>query len=231
MGRILTTSLQKRAVSAAVLIPLTLGVIYYGGALFAAVLVLLAALSLYEWLYVSLKTTKPFVFSAVGVLYVLVSFWCCFLIREGYPLSFAFMFLLMIWASDIGAYVTGKTFKGPKMASKISPNKTWSGYAGALLSPAILSVLALSIYAMIKGDASLVGLRHGAYLFATGAVIGLVGQSGDLIVSFLKRNANVKDTGRLIPGHGGLLDRIDSMLLAAPVYLFIISEFSHVAGR
>ncbi len=134
----------------------------------------------------------------------------------------------MIWLSDIGAYFIGKTFGGPKLIEEISPNKTWSGFGGALLSPAIFALIWVIIFGFHDE------FDHNSWYIllpivgVIGVATGAVGQAGDLLVSFIKRQANVKDTGALIPGHGGLLDRIDSMLLGAPVYLILITLLSYV---
>jgi phosphatidate cytidylyltransferase len=118
------------------------------------------------------------------------------------------LFLLMVvWASDIGAYVVGRLVGGPKLAPAISPGKTWSGAAGGLACA-------------VAG-----GLLAGALLMppptwrilAAAAGLGIVAQLGDLLESGIKRRFGVKDSSRLIPGHGGLLDRLDGVLAAAPV--------------
>ncbi len=228
MAGFLVTSLQKRAASALILGPLALAIVYYGGLPFLFLLLALALICLYEWVHVSLQAPRRVTSIVFGVLYILISFWCCYLIRSAHPFALSLLFMSMIWASDIGAYLVGKTVRGPKMASKISPNKTWSGFAGALLSPAILSVVLLNGYFLFFEGGHLPDLSLDLFIFAAGFVVGFVGQAGDLMVSFLKRSANVKDTGRIIPGHGGLLDRMDSMLLAAPVFLFIISMLANV---
>lgn len=227
MGQLLKTPLQQRAASACIMIPAVLAIIYYGGTLFFVSLAILALLSFYEWFYAARKTQQKYLYSFIGALYIAAGIWSCYVVRTEFLVHFAFIFVLMVWSSDIGAYFVGKTLKGPKMAKAISPNKTWAGYVGALTFPGLVTFLLLSLYSLVSGDSFDVDFM--ALLFA-GGVIGLVGQSGDLLVSFLKRRAKVKDMGRLIPGHGGVLDRIDSLLLAAPVYLFIITKFSHAIG-
>lgn len=228
MAGFLITSLQKRAASALVLIPVTLFVLYYGGLLFAVLLALLAVMSLYEWAQMAHKTKNRLLYLLFGIVYISISFYCCYFIRSFHPLSLSVLFLCMIWSSDIGAYLVGKTVRGPKMASEVSPNKTWSGYSGALLFPGLVSVVFMNVYAVFLDGGALPSLTGNFHLFVVGVIIGLVGQSGDLVVSYVKRAAHVKDTGALIPGHGGLLDRIDSLLLAAPVFLFFITKYAYV---
>lgn len=119
-----------------------------------------------------------------------------------------FFVVLIVWASDIGAYVAGRLFGGPKLAPALSPAKTWSGAAGGLVA------------AMIVGAAVSGHVTAGMALFAGG--LAVVCQAGDLLESAMKRHVGVKDSGRLIPGHGGLLDRLDGLLAAAPVAALVV---------
>jgi phosphatidate cytidylyltransferase len=116
--------------------------------------------------------------------------------------------LLVIWASDIGAYAAGRAIGGPRLAPSVSPGKTWSGAAGGLIAAAAVGFLA----SVILGT----GPRSWRPV-AFAILIGIVGQAGDLFESQLKRHFGVKDSGSIIPGHGGLLDRLDAVLTAAPV--------------
>jgi phosphatidate cytidylyltransferase len=118
--------------------------------------------------------------------------------------------LLIVWAADIGAYASGRTFGGRKLAPQISPGKTWAGAYGALVAGLIV---------MLVG-AWLLGVRD-TRLLALGAVaLAMVSVSivGDLLESLMKRHARVKDSGTLFPGHGGLMDRLDSVFAAMPVF-------------
>lgn len=217
--------LQTRSVSAAILIPATLLILYFGGWPFIALLVGLAGISLYEAVQLCLKTEGRcrYLYFGASIPYVLLSFVCCYYIFETLGFYWAMAFLFMVWGSDTGAYVFGKSFGGPKMAEAISPNKTWAGFGGALLTPFILGVIAVFLFKGVDGFT----LKTAIEVAGIGLCVGIAGQGGDLLVSSLKRRADVKDTGHLIPGHGGLLDRIDSMLLAAPVFLFLMAMISH----
>ncbi len=115
--------------------------------------------------------------------------------------------VLIVWASDIGAYLAGRLIGGPKLAPLISPGKTWSGAAGGLVAATIVGLAA--------AEAQAVG--RPAHILGIAVLLGAVSQAGDLLESFIKRRFGVKDSGRLIPGHGGLLDRLDGLLAAAPV--------------
>lgn len=118
-----------------------------------------------------------------------------------------FLFLV-VWASDIGAYLAGRRFGGPKLAPAISPNKTWSGALGGLASAMLAGLLAAKV--MEPGDFPL------GRVLLVAALLGLLAQAGDLFESWVKRRFHVKDSSALIPGHGGLLDRLDAVLSTAP---------------
>lgn len=115
--------------------------------------------------------------------------------------------LLVVWSSDIGAYMAGRAIGGPRLAPAISPGKTWSGAVGGLVAAAAVGAAASAILG--KGAISWrpVGFA---------VLVGVIGQAGDLFESQLKRHFGVKDSGSMIPGHGGLLDRLDAVLTAAP---------------
>jgi phosphatidate cytidylyltransferase len=119
--------------------------------------------------------------------------------------------VLGVWAYDTGAYVTGRLVGGPRFLTGISPSKTWAGLVGGLVAVTVVSA------------GLLVGLgRDASEALLLGPLIGLAAQAGDLAESMLKRAAGAKDSGRLFPGHGGVLDRVDSLLFAAPVvYLYV----------
>jgi phosphatidate cytidylyltransferase len=126
--------------------------------------------------------------------------------------------LLVVWATDVCAYVAGRTIGGPKLAPRVSPSKTWAGLVGGMAGASIVGGLA----AMELGA----GLWLGAGL---GPVMALVAQTGDLFESTLKRRAGLKDSGHLIPGHGGLLDRIDGLVFAAPLFAALVWLFGRAA--
>lgn len=121
--------------------------------------------------------------------------------------------LLVIWATDVGGYVFGRLIGGAKLAPTISPKKTWAGALGGLAAAGVLAVVvdvALGLH-----DGLLAGPVAACF---TGIVVSIVAQAGDLAESAWKRRFDAKDSGRLIPGHGGMLDRIDGMLAAAPLF-------------
>jgi phosphatidate cytidylyltransferase len=116
--------------------------------------------------------------------------------------------VLTVWAGDIGAYLVGRWIGGPKLAPRISPGKTWSGAAGGLVGGCLCGLVVAQVVPGTSGDWRVI---------AVAALLGVVAQSGDLLESLIKRRFGVKDSGRTIPGHGGLLDRLDGLLTAGPV--------------
>ena len=113
--------------------------------------------------------------------------------------------VLVVWASDIGAYLAGRLVGGPRLAPAISPGKTWSGAGGGLVAAMLIGA----------GLASAITGGHIGRAIVVAATLGMVAQAGDLLESAVKRHFGVKDSGRLIPGHGGLFDRLDGILAAA----------------
>lgn len=144
---------------------------------------------------------------AFGVLYIGAPLVALVWLREG-PAGLAWTILLIavVWSADIGAYLVGNALKGPKLWPRFSPNKTWSGFFGGLLGG-------------MAAAAGIAALRFGGPPLASAIWIGLLGalaaMAGDLWESALKRRFGVKDSGDLIPGHGGLLDRVDGLMFAA----------------
>lgn len=116
--------------------------------------------------------------------------------------------LAVVWATDTGAYICGRLIGGPKMAPRISPNKTWAGLIGGVGAAALVG---LPTY-------ELAALQSVTFLVGAGAILAIVGQVGDVFESSIKRHFKVKDSGTIIPGHGGLFDRLDSLLFVAVVY-------------
>lgn len=225
MALSLQNSLFLRIVSAMLLMPVVLAALVLGGWFFVAMIALAIIISLREWYKMSLLLAEPLLLGSMGALYILFCFMAFSHLRivENHGAGMALALILSVWASDTGAYFAGKTIGGPKMAPTISPNKTWAGLIGGVVS----STAALVVYALYVGPMISFGFYDLTFpqgatvpeLAILGAFITISGQAGDLLISKMKRKVGVKDTGQLIPGHGGLLDRIDSLLLASVFFL------------
>lgn len=221
-------TLAKRSLSSLVLAPMVIAVVFYGNWPYHLLLALLFVIALREWSIMASRLRRPLIIALLGICYLLIGFSSFVIVRadpvEG--LVATLVFLATVWASDIGAYAFGKGIGGPKVAPRISPGKTYAGLAGSVISGAIIPPLAaLSGYSILNASyiqiTTLFSPDH-AMFFIVGFFIALSGQCGDLLISFVKRKAGVKDTGALIPGHGGILDRIDALLMAGPLYLLFL---------
>lgn len=226
MALTMDRSLILRTASALALMPVVVAALVLGGWFFVAMIVLAIFIGIKEWVFIT-KNIHPFPVAEfiAGILYLAIGFAAYSYLRLVLPhgAGLALALILSIWASDSGAYFAGKAIGGPKLAPSISPKKTWAGLVGGLIS----STLALVVYALYFGpwisqwgyDLTIPDGANVTQLAVLGAFLTISGQAGDLLESYYKRKANVKDSGTLIPGHGGLLDRIDSLLLAAPFFL------------
>ena len=129
--------------------------------------------------------------------------------------EFLLWFFIAVWCMDIGGYVVGCSVKGPKLAPKISPNKTWSGLFGGMLLAAVVSYV---FYALLG--------KNGSAMALFALLVAFVSQVGDLVESSIKRYLRIKDTSDVIPGHGGVFDRIDGLIFAAPFVVICFKLFN-----
>ena len=150
----------------------------------------------------------------LGIIFLFFSFYAVFEFRdnENY-IDFLFIILICV-LTDLGGYIFGKIFKGPKL-TEISPKKTYAGVFGGFFLPLLggLVVYQYEYTEQIPSDE--------LYFLIMILFISLISQIGDLIISYFKRKAKIKDTGKILPGHGGLLDRIDGMIFVFPIYYLI----------
>lgn len=160
----------------------------------------------------ALTRGKTMFWHAGSMLYIGVPALCLVAIREAPANGVWELFALFfaVWLTDTGALITGNLLKGPKLWPALSPNKTWSGSIGGAVAGALAGAI---VFLFLQSNP-----WHGVVL---GLAASVVGQMGDLFESFLKRKVGRKNSGSLIPGHGGVLDRIDSMLFVAPVAAFV----------
>jgi phosphatidate cytidylyltransferase len=149
--------------------------------------------------------------AAFGALYIGAPTLALIWLRASGPAGqmWTFLVLASAWSADIVAFLAGNLLKGPKLWPQFSPNKTWSGFFGGLVAATLAAAIVARVWAMLRPDE----LSTGKALLV-GAFAGLATMAGDLWESMLKRRFGVKDTGGLIPGHGGLLDRVDGLMFA-----------------
>ena len=215
--------LQKRILSSIILIPLTIFFIFQGPVFFAFFLGIFFLASSYEWI----KMNKKDSIKALGIFYLFLTCYLTYLFSQNFFFQFLLVLIVCIF-TDLGGYIFGKIFKGPKL-TKISPKKTYAGLIGSF----VLSIIAVLVYVKYinLGQAAYTEIQYlllknnlenlNLYFLIIILLISLTSQIGDLIISYFKRLAKVKDTGNLLPGHGGLLDRVDGIIFALPVSYII----------
>tara|TARA_B100000989_G_scaffold262620_1_gene214165 strand:+ start:93 stop:746 length:654 start_codon:yes stop_codon:yes gene_type:complete len=199
--------LKKRILSSVILVLSLIVIILMGSIIFNLFLLIIFCIIVYEWKRIC-KTKKIF---NIGIFFLIFSFYTIYSLYKFNNDHLNFIYVLIICIStDIGGYVFGKIFNGPKLSS-ISPNKTYSGVIGGYLFSII------SVYILFQ-QSSLIFENKDILFFSYIMVIliSTVSQLGDIYISYFKRLSKVKDTGNIIPGHGGLLDRVDGMIFAFP---------------
>ena len=215
--------LQKRILSSLVLIPITFFFIVKGSYFFNFFISVCLCISIYEWHNMS----KNINYKIAGISFLMFSFYTAYYFRNqffGDYLYFIAILSICIF-TDIGGYIFGKLFKGPKL-TKISPKKTYSGVIGGYLFSIIFITFFfnnldfISLVTPIESKAKELYFNN----FIIAIFISTVSQFGDIVISYFKRKSKIKDTGKIIPGHGGILDRIDGMIFAFPA-TYLIYKF------
>jgi len=203
--------LFKRILSSIILIPIILFFILKGSFLFIFFILFCLGLIIYEWHKMSKKKS----YRIFGFIFLFISFYTIYKLRIDNDYWIILFVTIICVSTDIGGYMFGKIFKGPKL-TKFSPNKTYAGMFGGYL----LSVISVSILGNFNfTDEALIKW----FIFAIS--ISTISQLGDIIISYFKRISKIKDTGKIIPGHGGLLDRADGMIFAFPFsYLILLTD-------
>ena len=206
----------KRTLSSIILIPIALFFIIKGSFFFNFFVIICFLITSYEWHMMSKKKSYYF----LGLIFLIFSFYTVYELRnisEDASLSLFLFITLICVSTDIGGYIFGKIFKGPKLI-KLSPNKTYSGMIGGFL----LSIIFANFFIEFTHVFGLNHIEFSIETFIIVLLISMVSQIGDIIISYFKRLSKIKDTGKIIPGHGGLLDRIDGMIFAFPsTYLLL----------
>jgi phosphatidate cytidylyltransferase len=192
------SNFKKRFVVSLIAFPL-IYILLYQKVLFNLIILITFLFCLYEWIKIFKKKNIIFFLGLLILITFLIS-----LIRiynfNDFNLKFLWL-ILITWLTDIGGYVFGKLFGGAKLI-KISPNKTWSGAIGSI----ILSQFAILIFLLD------VNYQFNIYIIFAQLFLSIIGQIGDILMSYIKRKNNKKDTSNFIPGHGGFLDRVDGLI-------------------
>lgn len=207
-GKGRNSDLPVRFASALVVVAIALSALWLGGLVWAGFAMIVAGGVLYEWRTL-VRGWKPSplgeaLWTLGGILYLAPAAAMLMLMRDG-ERGFADVLTLiaLVAGIDIGAYFTGRALGGPKIAPSISPSKTWAGLLGG-----ILGALAVLILSAKLSDASPAWWQ----VLGLAVLAAVVAQAGDFFESWMKRRAGVKDSGKLIPGHGGLFDRVDGLI-------------------
>ena len=222
------SDLAVRAASALVMLLVAGTALWLGGWLWTAFVVAVALGVLWEWWDLTIEFRHRTFWNLLGLVYVLIAAGALWKIRQD-DLTVTISIVLVVIATDVGAYFAGRTVGGPKIAPKISPSKTWAGLIGGMVAAGVTLLLTFPplCYDECPSDPFDIWARDWGkilmnfpsndfmLLFCVGASIAVIAQTGDFSESWMKRHAGVKDSGNLIPGHGGVFDRVDGLLAVA----------------
>ena len=204
----------KRLLSSLVIIPFALFFTLKGSIYFNFFLIIIFLITIFEWY----KMSKNKMYLLPGVFFLIFSFYSAYFLRfdEDNGLKIFILVVLISVTTDIGGYIFGNIFKGPKL-TKISPKKTYSGVLGSYFLSIISSINYIDYYELNYWTDN--------ELFIIILLISSISQIGDLIISYFKRKSKIKNTGNIIPGHGGFLDRIDGIIFAVPFAHILLKIF------
>jgi phosphatidate cytidylyltransferase len=238
------SDLGVRVVSAVVMVAVAGTALWLGGWVWTAFVALVALGVLWEWWGLVSRFEQRLVMRIVwilaGIVYLGVASWLIAITGSdqseygGWSRLILFGILGGVICTDIGAYFAGRTFGGPKIAPAISPSKTWSGLVGGMAGAtlALFGLFKLSLAfsgqhmasgALILADPQELLLNPLSVALTIGPGLAVVAQTGDFLESWMKRRAVVKDSGKLIPGHGGLFDRLDGLLAVSFVFALLVT--------
>jgi phosphatidate cytidylyltransferase len=184
--------------------------------IFQSIAALFSGVFLLIVLSVILNKKDRLIWAAIGPVCIGLPVLALMMLRDIADMGFALAcgLFLVVWATDIGAYFSGKSIGGPKIAPSISPNKTWAGLIGGIISAMIVAYL-VNRY-LVGAQIATIGI------LGLGAICAILAQVGDFAESAWKRHFGIKDASNLIPGHGGVMDRLDGIFLTAPMLMMII---------
>jgi phosphatidate cytidylyltransferase len=211
--------LLYRIATSLALLPILIFCLHYSGLYFTIFLGLVYLLSFYE----IIKNTKNLLFNLISNAILIFAFYSFYQLRgeSNYSLINIYWILSTTFFSDIGGYTVGKLFKGKKI-TKISPNKTYSGAVGSIVF-SFQSLYIVNLLQIFFFNKQLINFFDTNFLIIT-IFISLICQAGDIFVSFLKRKINIKDISNILPGHGGILDRIDGLIFVL-IFCFTLKLF------
>lgn len=221
------SDLLTRTVSAMMMLLVTGTALWAGGWAWTLFVAVVAMAVLWEWR----NLTRAFaaspvhlgLWNAAGFVYIATAAAVLLVLRSGlFPIWTAIAVVLGVIATDVGAYFAGRAIGGPRIAPRISPSKTWAGLAGGMVGASLVLAIVFLLNDPAIARAGGQGLAAAdwseiAAALPLGAGLAVVAQAGDFFESWMKRKAGVKDSGRLIPGHGGLFDRVDGLLAVLAV--------------
>ena len=208
----------KRILSSIILIPMALFFIIKGSLLFNFFISICFLITVYEWQFMTRKKN----YNLIGLIFLIISFYSVYKLRNSFIGDYIYLLFVTIVcvSTDIGGYAFGKIFKGPRL-TKISPKKTYSGMIGGFILSTITATIFFNNVFLFNN--LIKDLTLGLFILVL--LISAISQLGDIIVSYFKRLSKIKDTGKIIPGHGGLLDRIDGMIFAFPFSYLVFSTY------
>ncbi len=227
----------KRIISTIILAPILIYLMIIGGALLDIVIISAFLIAIFEWFKITASSKARILWWLFGFIYIsFAALVLLFLARYRFNIPYfdnfpilMFVVVILVWINDIFGYIFGKFIGGPKLCPKISPNKTWAGAIGGVIGCLLLF---FCINYSVNFGANKISDKHFYDALLIHIFIPIISQIGDLFESWIKRKHNVKDSGNIIPGHGGILDRIDGLLLVLNVtgiyFYFLILKTMNV---
>lgn len=220
------SDLEVRTISAVVMVAVAGTALWLGGLWFDLFIACIGLLTFVEFVRLVIATNWSPAFRAVALLagtaYIGLAAWYLIKIEA---IEILLLIIGVVVLADIGAYFAGRSIGGPKIAPAISPSKTWAGLGGAAIGATLAIIFYFYFPMAYRGIQVWFSLEDLIIFFLVGLVFAVVAQSGDFLESWLKRRAGVKDSSNLIPGHGGVFDRVDGMLPVAILVGAVLSAY------
>lgn len=211
------SNMLLRILSSLIIGPLFIIAILWAPSLFVILMLFIATIMLLEW-YEMTKSSWPYLL--LGLVIIPLPIISLILVSLRYNNRWLLLaYFATIWSVDTFAMIGGKNLKGPKLAPYLSPNKTWSGLITGIIGAGIITFL---LNLIPNFNTTIYYLSNKASLILASMLIALVAQCSDLFISYFKRKFGIKDSGTFIPGHGGVLDRFDSIILTAPILFLAV---------